>query len=137
MASCRMARALSSILSNSSMQQSPRSESTSAPLSSTSSLVTGSLLIVAVRPTALLPLPEVYTPLGATLYENCRSCDFAVEGSPQSNVLISGRQRPLLLCETGLGVPPNSWERRPFLTSSSSKIEGAKDFTSFSKTVDF
>jgi hypothetical protein len=40
--SCSMARAPSLILSNSSMQQMPLSLSTSAPLSSTSSLVSGS-----------------------------------------------------------------------------------------------
>merc|ERR1719499_2648766 len=95
-ASCKIARALSSILSNSSMQQSPRSESTRAPLSNTKSPVAGSLLIEAVKPTALLPLPEVYTPRGASLKAYCSSCDLAVDGSPQSKELISGLQRPLL-----------------------------------------
>merc|ERR1719387_1277078 len=59
MASWRIARAFSSILSNSSMQQRPLSDSTRAPLSRTSSPVVGSLEIEAVRPTALLPFPEV------------------------------------------------------------------------------
>ena len=49
----------SSILSNSSMQQMPMSASTTAPASSISSLVTGSLMIAAVSPTPLLPLPVV------------------------------------------------------------------------------
>jgi hypothetical protein len=46
-------------LSNSSMQQMPLSDSTSAPDSSTMSLVSGSRTTEAVRPTAELPLPEV------------------------------------------------------------------------------
>jgi hypothetical protein len=58
-ASCKITLVLSSILSNSSMQQIPLSESTSAPLSNTISLVSGSLVIYTVRPTAELPLPEV------------------------------------------------------------------------------
>lgn len=58
-ASCRMTLVLSSILSNSSIQQIPLSESTSAPLSSTFSFVSGSLVTYAVRPTAEDPLPLV------------------------------------------------------------------------------
>jgi hypothetical protein len=48
-----------SILSNSSMQQIPKSLRTKAPLSRMNSLVYGSFLIFAVRPTALDPLPLV------------------------------------------------------------------------------
>ena len=59
MASWRITRVLSSILSNSSIQQMPRSESTRAPDSSTSSLVSGSFVMYTVRPTAELPLPDV------------------------------------------------------------------------------
>ncbi len=66
-ASCKMTLVPSSILSNSSMQQMPLSERTKAPLSSTSSLVSGSLVMYTVRPTAELPFPEVYIPLGAIL----------------------------------------------------------------------
>ena len=44
MASCNITLVLSSILSNSSMQQIPLSESTRAPLSSTNSLVSGSFV---------------------------------------------------------------------------------------------
>ena len=58
-ASCRMERAPSDILSNSSMQQTPWSDSTSAPDSSTNCLVSGSFVTYAVRPTADEPLPEV------------------------------------------------------------------------------
>merc|ERR1719376_129824 len=115
-----IARAPSSILSNSSMQQTPRSDKTNAPLSNTSSPVAGSLLIEAVRPTALLPLPEVYMPRGASLKAYCNNWDFAVEGSPQSNVLISGRHLPWTVLPADFGVPLNSWHNNPFFTSSSS-----------------
>jgi len=57
--SCRMDRVESLILSNSSMQQIPRSDRTRAPLSSTGSRVSGSLVTYAVRPTAEEPLPDV------------------------------------------------------------------------------
>merc|ERR1719419_420123 len=57
--SCKMERALSDILSNSSMQQMPRSLSTSAPDSSTRSPESGSFEMYAVSPTADDPLPEV------------------------------------------------------------------------------
>jgi hypothetical protein len=58
-ASCKIVLVLSSILSNSSMQHIPLSDRTKAPLSSTSSFVSTSLVIYTVRPTAELPLPEV------------------------------------------------------------------------------
>lgn len=58
---------LSSILSNSSIQHMPKSLRTKAPLSNTNSLVSGSFLTLAVRPTALEPRPLVYIPLGAIL----------------------------------------------------------------------
>ena len=51
-ASWRMERVWSSILSNSSMQQMPMSERTRAPDSRTISLVSGSRVTYAVRPTA-------------------------------------------------------------------------------------
>lgn len=50
---------LLSILSNSSMQQIPRSLKTSAPLYNMNSLVSGSRFTFAVKPTALEPLPLV------------------------------------------------------------------------------
>merc|ERR1711892_881351 len=65
--SCKMLRVPSDILSNSSMQQIPRSDRTNAPDSSTRSPESGSLVMYAVRPTAEDPLPEVYIPHGATL----------------------------------------------------------------------
>jgi len=59
MPSSRMILLLLSILSNSSMQQIPRSLKTRAPLYRMNSFVSGSLLTLAVRPTALDPLPLV------------------------------------------------------------------------------
>lgn len=46
----------------------------------------------AVRPAALEPLPEVYTPMGATFSTNFNSCDLAVPGSPSSRILMSPRR---------------------------------------------
>ena len=74
--------AQSLILSNSSMQQIPRSDRTTAPDSRTNSLVSGSLWTEAVRPTAEEPFPDVYTPLGAILCTYDSSC-----GTPASQRL--------------------------------------------------
>ncbi|KAL7442925.1 hypothetical protein ACHAXM_008615 [Skeletonema potamos] len=63
-----MARVVPDILSNSSIQQMPRSERTKAPDSITSSRVSGSRTTDAVRPTADDPFPDVYTPLGDSLW---------------------------------------------------------------------
>lgn len=52
----------------------------------------GSRMTEAVRPAALEPLPEVYTPIGATFSTNLSSCDLAVPGSPRSNILMSPRR---------------------------------------------
>jgi len=62
-ASCNIVLALSSILSNSSIQQIPISLKTNAPDSRTISLVSGSLETYTVRPTADEPFPDVYIPL--------------------------------------------------------------------------
>src|ERR1700709_1590177 len=62
MTSCRTDRVNSDILSNSSMQQTPPSERTRAPDSSTSWRVSGSRVTYAVKPTAEDPFPLVYTP---------------------------------------------------------------------------
>jgi hypothetical protein len=59
MASRRMVLLFWSILSNSSMQQMPRSLRTSAPDYRMNSRVSGSFRTLAVRPTALEPLPLV------------------------------------------------------------------------------
>ena len=89
MTSCSTLRVASDILSNSSIQQTPPSLSTKAPLgeqcqevtgipngmgtylSSTSCLESGSRVTYAVRPTADEPFPEVYTPRGAILWTYC------------------------------------------------------------------
>ena len=48
-------------------------------------------------------------PLGAILCTYCRSWDFAVEGSPQSKILISPLKRPLPVEWNSLLTPPKSW----------------------------
>ena len=63
----------SSILSNSSIQQIPLSAKTNAPPSNTISLVSGSLVIVAVKPAPDEPLPVVYIPLGVIWDMNFKS----------------------------------------------------------------
>lgn len=52
----------------------------------------GSLITEAVRPAALDPLPEVYTPMGATFSTNFSSWDLAVPGSPSNRMLMSPRR---------------------------------------------
>ena len=89
--SCNIDRALSDILSNSSMQQMPRSDKTNAPDSSTISLDSGSRVTYAVRPTADEPRPDVYMPRGAMRCTYVSNCDFATPGSPTSKTLMSPR----------------------------------------------
>ena len=60
-------------LSNSSMQTTPPSASTMAPPSIMKLRDTGSLMTDAVNPAALLPLPDVYTPIGETFSTNFNS----------------------------------------------------------------
>lgn len=52
----------------------------------------GSRMTEAVNPAALLPLPEVYTAIGATFSTNLSNCDFAVPGSPNNKTLMSPRR---------------------------------------------
>lgn len=59
MTSCNIDYVPKSILSNSSMQQTPLSLNTKAPDSNTYSFVSGSLVTYAVNPTLEEPLPEV------------------------------------------------------------------------------
>ena len=77
------------ILSNSSIHTIPPSANTKAPPSKLNYLVLGSFIIAAVRPAADEPFPLVYTQTGAILLTNLRNWDFAVEGSPINNTLIS------------------------------------------------
>ena len=60
-------------LSNSSMQTTPPSARTIAPPSIMKLREAGSLMTDAVNPAALLPLPDVYTPIGETFSTNFRS----------------------------------------------------------------
>lgn len=53
--------------------------------------LTLSLTTAAVKPTPELPLPVVYTPLGATVAMYLSNCDFATPGSPIKHILISPR----------------------------------------------
>mmetsp|Transcript_27161 Transcript_27161/g.58201 ORF Transcript_27161/g.58201 Transcript_27161/m.58201 type:complete len:257 (-) Transcript_27161:3855-4625(-) len=116
-ASWRMARVVPDILSNSSMQQMPRSDNTNAPDSMTNSLVSGSLTTDAVKPTADDPFPEVYTPLGDSLWTYPNSCDLDVPGSPTSRILMSPRL-------FNFKLPPSS-------SSSSSSNSGSSSISSF------
>ena len=105
MASWMLVRSASFILSNSSMQHTPWSASTSAPPSNTHSRVSMSLCTDAVSPTALAPLPVVYTERCDVASTYLRNCDLAVPGSPSTRTLMSPRMRwPL---SNSLGEPPN------------------------------
>lgn len=75
----------------------------------------GSLMTEAVRPAALLPLPEVYTPIGDTFSTNLSSWLLAVPGSPSSRTLMS----PLRVRPSGrrLREPPNKRQAIDFLMS--------------------
>eukprot|EP00959_Pyramimonas_sp_CCMP1952_P413691 8668145-Pyramimonas_sp.AAC.1 len=59
------------------MRHTPLSASTSAPPSKVHSRVMGSLWTAAVRPTALAPLPVVYTARVAVFSTYFRNCDLA------------------------------------------------------------
>ena len=129
MTSCNIDRALSDILSNSSMQQIPLSESTRAPDSRTMSFDSGSRVTYAVRPTAEEPLPEVYIPRGAMRWTYVNNCDLATPGSPTSKTFISPRTLFAAVPLNVLFVAPKSWHSSPFFTSSNSQIDGASDAT--------
>mmetsp|Transcript_27238 Transcript_27238/g.72316 ORF Transcript_27238/g.72316 Transcript_27238/m.72316 type:complete len:225 (+) Transcript_27238:692-1366(+) len=94
MASWREVLSLSFILSNSSMRHMPSSARTIAPPSRPHSPFS-SLVTAAVRPTALAPLPVVYTARGNVCSTYLRNCDFARPGSPTMRVLMSPRIRCL------------------------------------------
>ena len=105
---------LSFILSNSSMQHTPSSLRTKAPLSSTNYLVSGSFLTLAVRPTEVEPRPHVYTLLGAIRWTCWSIWDLAVLGSPKRRTFTYALCCPLLVF--GILLPPKSWASIPFLT---------------------
>lgn len=105
------------------MQTMPPSASTMAPPSSWNSPVVKSLRIEAVSPAALEPLPEVYIATGATRSMNFSICDFAVEGSPISSMLMSPRS--LVRSGSTLREPPKSSSASAFLMSCMPWIAGA------------
>ena len=51
--------------------------------------VAGSLMTDAVKPAALEPFPDVYTPIGETFSTNFNNWDLAVPGSPRRRMFIS------------------------------------------------
>jgi len=112
---------LSSILSNSSMQQMPLSASMSAPASMQNSPVSSSLETVAVRPAAVEALPDEKTARGRMEQTYLRKLDFAVDGSPTRQQLMSPRSlvpSPPPSFLASLCTPPRSMSRMPFLISS-------------------
>mmetsp|Transcript_18826 Transcript_18826/g.64108 ORF Transcript_18826/g.64108 Transcript_18826/m.64108 type:complete len:342 (-) Transcript_18826:199-1224(-) len=121
-------RSVSSILSNSSMQQMPMSAITSAPPSSTISPVSVSRVTAAVRPAPELPRPVVYTPRGDTFTMCFSSWLFATPGSPMRQRWISPRS--FIPSASVRLEPPQSCSSIAFLMSSWPKISGAMDLAS-------
>ena len=78
--------------------------------------VSESLVTVAVRPAAVDALPEVYTVRGRMEHTYLRKLDFAVEGSPTRQQLMSPRSLMPSLAEL-LCTPPKSMSRMPSFTS--------------------
>ena len=70
------------------MQQIPISARTRAPASNDNYLVLGSVMIAAVKTTPELPLPVVYTALGARCDMLFNNCDLAIPGSPINATFI-------------------------------------------------
>mmetsp|Transcript_8990 Transcript_8990/g.21921 ORF Transcript_8990/g.21921 Transcript_8990/m.21921 type:complete len:260 (-) Transcript_8990:1443-2222(-) len=125
------------ILSNSSMHTTPPSASTMAPPSREKPPLELSLIMAAVRPAALEPLPDVYTQTGATRCTNFRNCDFAVLGSPSSKTFMSPRS--LVWSGSFFGAPPKSRQPTAFFTVSIlsfalAQIDGATDLATASTT---
>lgn len=128
MTSCIATRSMSDILSNSSMQTTPRSARTIAPASRRRSPVSRSVVTAAVKPTPELPRPVVAIARGAVPRTNRRSCDFAVDGSPTMSRLMSPR-----ICvpfRRFFSAPPRRRSRMASLILSCPKIEGASDWDS-------
>mmetsp|Transcript_121273 Transcript_121273/g.343190 ORF Transcript_121273/g.343190 Transcript_121273/m.343190 type:complete len:368 (-) Transcript_121273:450-1553(-) len=123
---------LSSIISNSSMQQMPLSASIKAPGSITFSLSrSASLTTDAVRPAAVDVLPDVKTARGRNDAVHFRSALLAVAGSPRRQMLTSPRS--LMPSSVLFGIPPMSINSMPFLISRWPKIAGAIAFAKTSK----
>mmetsp|Transcript_28138 Transcript_28138/g.76182 ORF Transcript_28138/g.76182 Transcript_28138/m.76182 type:complete len:227 (-) Transcript_28138:67-747(-) len=125
MASWMATRSPRPILSNSSMQITPRSARTMAPASRVNSRAPGSRIIAAVRPTPLEPRPVVLTARGAMFMTKRSICDFPQEGSPTRSTLMSPRRCVPLA--RFFSVPPTICISRPSLTFSWPQMEGAKE----------
>mmetsp|Transcript_69417 Transcript_69417/g.203733 ORF Transcript_69417/g.203733 Transcript_69417/m.203733 type:complete len:213 (+) Transcript_69417:1368-2006(+) len=125
MASWIATRSPRPILSNSSMQMKLRSASTIAPASRVNSLVPGSRIIAAVRPTPLDPRPVVLMAPGERFMTKRSICDLPQEGSPTRSTLMSPRRWVPL--GRFFSVPPIICRSRPALTRSWPQIDGAKE----------
>mmetsp|Transcript_116813 Transcript_116813/g.326785 ORF Transcript_116813/g.326785 Transcript_116813/m.326785 type:complete len:241 (-) Transcript_116813:696-1418(-) len=125
MASWMATRSLRLILSNSSMQMTPRSARTMAPASRANSFVAGSRIIAAVRPTPLEPRPVVLMARGAVFITKRSICDLPQEGSPTRSTLMSPRRCVPL--GRFFSVPPIICNNSPALTFSWPQMEGANE----------
>mmetsp|Transcript_17064 Transcript_17064/g.36942 ORF Transcript_17064/g.36942 Transcript_17064/m.36942 type:complete len:438 (+) Transcript_17064:770-2083(+) len=127
-------RSASSILSNSSTQQTPRSASTMAPASSRRVPVSESTVTAAVSPTPDEPRPVVEMASGAVRITARSSCDLAVPGSPSMSTLMSPRRWvPLARLRS---APPRSMSSSARFSYSWPKMEGASDSESCSRQSD-
>mmetsp|Transcript_100464 Transcript_100464/g.279794 ORF Transcript_100464/g.279794 Transcript_100464/m.279794 type:complete len:258 (-) Transcript_100464:204-977(-) len=113
------------ILSNSSMQITPRSARTMAPASSWNSREPGSRVMAAVRPTPLEPRPVVLTACGAMFMTKRSICDLPQEGSPTSSTLMSPRR--CVPFARFFSVPPTICRSKPSFTFSCPQMDGAKE----------
>mmetsp|Transcript_7124 Transcript_7124/g.12162 ORF Transcript_7124/g.12162 Transcript_7124/m.12162 type:complete len:279 (-) Transcript_7124:698-1534(-) len=135
MTSWMATRSLSLILSNSSIQTTPRSASTIAPASSLRSPVSLSAVTAAVRPTPEDPRPVVLMASGARLSTKRSSCDLAVDGSPTISTLMSPlRWVPFTRF---FSTPPSSSSSSAFLMWWWPAMDGASEFVSSSTTFSF
>lgn len=107
------------------MHNTPLSASTIAPASMCLFLFS-SYTTAAVRPTPELPLPVVLMQFGAIFIIARSSWDLPQPGSPHRSMLMSPRN--LLPLDIIISLPPKSWSRRAFLTSSLPSIYGHMDF---------
>mmetsp|Transcript_17799 Transcript_17799/g.38121 ORF Transcript_17799/g.38121 Transcript_17799/m.38121 type:complete len:266 (-) Transcript_17799:777-1574(-) len=118
-------RSLYAILSNSSMQMTPRSARTMAPASRVNSRVVESRTMAAVRPTPLEPRPVVLIAKGEVFMTNRSICDLPQDGSPTIKMLMSPRR--WVPFSRFFSVPPIICSRSPALTFSCPQMEGAQE----------
>ena len=143
--SCKIVRVLSDILSNSSIQQMPPSDSTSAPLKNKtkfqlpfqnhltrfvvsddigSETDSGWPFSGRVNSTRC-QFVHILQKLDAICC-TCKSCDLLTPGSPASKMLISPLKRLVADLRRVLPTPPNNWSNKLFLTFSNFQTLGAK-----------